>query len=98
MDVAQSGSVCGVQLTVQCVRRIALAQKQIAVEASEIAINDLVPHNGLDLVNRRRVAFGGQAASFLAVNLFDFEKAIVNGVGKMGRSSLGLATRDRPVV
>jgi hypothetical protein len=58
--------------------------EQVAIDAPEVAIDALVPRDGLDPIDGRGVALGGQATAVLAVDLLDLGEAVVDCVGQVG--------------
>ena len=87
-----------VVLVVEDVLRVALGQKQIAVEASEVAVDVVVAHERFDEVDRGRVRARGDARALLAVHARDLDVAIVDLVREVRGGARRLAAADLPVV
>ena len=88
----------GVELALEGLAPIAFGEEQVAVEAREVAVDALLAHDGLDAVDRRGVAVGGEPRALAAVQLLDLEVAVVEHVGEVRGGRLRHAAGDRAVV
>jgi hypothetical protein len=98
LDRAQAGAVRGLELLLQRLALVALGEEQIAVDPAEIALDALFPDDGLDALDRRAVAVGGEPRALAAVQLLQLEVAVVELVGEMRRGRLRHPARHRAVV
>jgi hypothetical protein len=68
---------------------VAWRREQIAVEALERAVDLLVVHDRLDLIDGLRVAFRGEPRAILAVEALEVRVAIVERVHEVGGRARG---------
>jgi hypothetical protein len=92
---AQARAVRRFELALERRALVAFGEEQVAVDAREVAVDALLPHDGLDAVDRRGMAVGGEARAFAAVQLLDLEVAVIERVGEVRRWS-SASCRPRP--
>jgi hypothetical protein len=73
-------------------------RKQVAVEPFKFAINFLLTNYRFDTRNRRRMAVRCKASALFPMNSFNFEVAVVYGVGQVGCRALCHAAADGAVI
>jgi hypothetical protein len=91
LHVAKAGAVGGIPLLSQLFRLAVGRQKQVAVEAAEVAGYVFLPGNALNLVDGGLMAFGGQLRSFRPKQVFQGGVAVVEGKGQVGSGAATFA-------
>ena len=97
-DAVESGPMGSGKLAVQQLGRLTWRKKEITVQPDEITGDLLFANNGLDAVDRRSVAAGGEPRPFRPVQPLDFKVAVIEGIAQVRGRALGLAPADSAIV
>jgi len=85
-------------LVVEHVGCVALREKEVAIDAREVAVDPVVMRERLDEVDCGGVRCGGNARAFAAVHARDFDVAVVDFIGEMRGRARCFSAADLSIV
>ena len=94
LNVAKPGTMGRRELVVEQTRIVFTAEKEEAVQASEVAVDLLLAHDLLDPVYSGRMARCRDAGAIGAMRFFDSDVPVVERVGEVRRRAPRFATPD----
>src|SRR5688500_14064807 len=98
LGVGESGAVTRLELALEILPLAVAAEKEVAVNALEVAVDVFHRRNRFDPVDRRGVNLGRHARAFAPVKPLEVVVAVIECAGQMGSRSSGLPAADRAIV
>jgi hypothetical protein len=98
LDIEQTCAMSSVKLLLELVALAVSTEKQVTIDALEVAVDVFLGRYRFNTVDSGGVTFGGELRTVLSVKLFDLVIAIVERVGEMRRCATGFAASNRTII
>src|SRR6185437_12607748 len=96
--VGATGAKCSAQFLLEHLLGVVAAEKEIAIDAPEVAVDSFTPRDCLDSVDRRAMTLDDFPGTFQPVDVLEHVDAIVHRVREMRGGPSALSATDRAIV